>query len=330
MKKNIKVNTTAERIYIIERIPTQFINSLSFSMMMILCLIAGSSAIAEPDSKNDQSLRSIAVDYDGKSPRQKLSKYAIGKNDAQQSAFDAASQIDTEQQVRKTREQVIAERKLEEGYKTQSVSGALDTANGLANSVKFEAAREYLEFDIYSAHSRLFDDNDYDGFYQTFSVSFDADVYGIYAGQRALVFADLYLSRNGGPWELYFTTEPFTIFDDTNEDEFEVLTTLDLGFSTQHYDVLIDLYEVGYSDIVATVSGEQLDSLYALPLESADRDIYVVETVTTSVSIGAGSFSMLMILMLLLVIAGRVFNNSQTHNVVRHRSQSIKKPPNSK
>lgn len=324
MKKSSQLNTSAERKYIIarsNRLPTQFRQGFSFSLTFLVtimpCLIVGSSAFAEPDSKVQQSVRSIAVDYQGKSPKPKLSKYAQGKNEAQQSALDAVSQINTEQQERKTREQVIAERKLEALYKTQNVSGALDTVNGIANSAKFEVAREYLEFDIYSADTRLFDDIDYDGFYRTFSVSFDADVYGIYAGQRARVFADLYLSRNGGPWELYFTTEPFIIFDDTNEDEFEVLTTLDLGFSTQHYDVLIDLYELGYSDIVATVSGEQLDSLYALPLESADRDIYVVETVTTSVSLGAGSFSKSMILMLVLVIAGRIFMNSRSKNIVR-------------
>lgn len=318
MKKNTLTNTITEsnRHRVIAYLfPKQPKSLGSFSIMLVFTLflsinISGINAFAEPVPENKQSVRSITVNYDDQISKQKLSKYALGMNEAQQLAFDAVSQLDTSQITRKSREQVIAERKLAHLNKKNDLFDALDSNNSKTENAKSEAIREYLEFDIYSAHSRLFEDNDSDGYYQSFSVSFDADVYGAYAGQRARVFADLYLSRNGGPWELYFTTEPFTIFDDTEEDEFEVLTTLDLGFSTQHYDVLIDLYEVGYSDIVATVSGEQLDSLYALPLESADRDIYVVETVTTSVSIGAGSFSSFMIILLFIIIVLRnVFNS---------------------
>jgi len=143
----------------------------------------------------------------------------------------------------------------------------------------------------------LFEDFDYDGFYQTFSVTFDVDVNGAYLNERADLFAELYLSRDGGPWVHYYTTDVFTIYGDSTQDDYEVLTTLYTGYATDHYDVLIDVYEVGYSDIVATISADETDSLYALPLESSDRDrepdIIVVEE-------SGGAFSVLGLLCLSL------------------------------
>ncbi|MBW3531864.1 choice-of-anchor H family protein [Shewanella sp. NKUCC06_TVS] len=155
----------------------------------------------------------------------------------------------------------------------------------------------YHSFSIFDASSRLFEDFDYDGFYQTFSVTFDVDVNGAYLNERADLFAELYLSRDGGPWVHYYTTDVFTIYGDSTQDDYEVLTTLYTGYATDHYDVLIDVYEVGYSDIVATISADETDSLYALPLESSDRDrepdIIVVEE-------SGGAFSVLGLLCLSL------------------------------
>lgn len=130
----------------------------------------------------------------------------------------------------------------------------------------------YHSFSIFDVSSRLFEDFDYDGFYRTFSVTFDVDVNGNYLNERADLFAELYLSRDGGPWVHYYTSDVFTIYGDSTQDDYEVLTTLYTGYATDHYDVLIDVYEVGYSDIVATISADETDALYALPLESSDRD----------------------------------------------------------
>lgn len=132
-------------------------------------------------------------------------------------------------------------------------------------------------FSIYSGYSQLISDIDADGYYQTFSVSFDADILSSIGDQQSLVYADLYLSQNGGPWILYFSTDNFLIKGEDTEDEFEVVTQLDSGYISGHYDVLIDLYEVGYNDVVATYSANDSNSLYALPLESADYDPEYIE-----------------------------------------------------
>ena len=179
-----------------------------------------------------------------------------------------------------------------------------------AASENVNRAPVYHSFSIYDASSRLFEDFDYDGFYQTFSVTFDVDVYGNYLNERADLFAELYLSRNGGPWVHYYTTEVFSIYGDSQQDDYEVLTTLYTGYVTDHYDVLIDVYEVGYSDVVATINADQVDGLYALPLESSDRDrerepdVIIVEE-------SGGSLSVLGLLLLGL-FAGLRLNRTRT------------------
>jgi len=154
----------------------------------------------------------------------------------------------------------------------------------------------YADFSIYSASSYLQDDYDRDGFYQTFSVTFDADIYSYTDNQFGEVYALLYLSKNGGPWKHYFTTDNFLIEGDSNLDEYEVISTFVSGYSTDHYDVLIDLYEVGYSDIVASISSNDSDALYALPIESAEYDEPYVEVVEV-VEVHGGSLYWLTLLL---------------------------------
>lgn len=132
-------------------------------------------------------------------------------------------------------------------------------------------------FSIYTGYSQLITDIDEDGYYQTFSVSFDADILSPIRNEQALVYADLYLSQNGGPWVLYFSTDDFVITGESTDDEFEVVTQLDSGYVPDNYDVLIDLFEVGYTDVVATYSSDDTNTLHALPLESSDYDPEYIE-----------------------------------------------------
>jgi len=156
----------------------------------------------------------------------------------------------------------------------------------------------YYDFSFYGADSRLYDDYDYDGFYQTFSVTFDADISSSAGDIQADVFAELYLSQEGGPWLHYYSTDVFTLDADSSHDDYEVLTTLANGYQTDHYDVLIDLYEVGYADPVATISSDESNALYALPLESSDRDAVYVEQVYIDTEHSGGALSWLSIALL--------------------------------
>lgn len=205
-----------------------------------------------------------------------------------------------------TREQVIA----------KHVSQALPSSSAATEDLY--SSPVYHSFAIFDASSRMFEDFNYNGFYRTFSVTFDVDVFGAYLNERADLFAELYLSRNGGPWVHYYTTDVFTIYGDSTQDDYEVLTTLYSGYATDHYDVLIDVYEVGYSDIVATISANETDGLYALPLESSDRD-HIDEVIVVEES--GGAFSVLALLCLGLLAALRRREN--LCHAVREQSSLI-------
>jgi hypothetical protein len=141
-------------------------------------------------------------------------------------------------------------------------------ASGETRENNIEHTQHNDVFDIFSASSLLITDTDYDGYYHKFSITFDADVTANYAE----VYAQLYLSRNGGPWQHYFTTEDFVIHGDSNQDSYEVITNLAADYPSDTYDVLIDLYVVGDDLPVASFSDSDSNELYALPLEDAHRD----------------------------------------------------------
>jgi len=154
------------------------------------------------------------------------------------------------------------------------------------------------DFAIYGATSFVQNDYDSDNFYQTFSVTFDADIYSNNENQFGEVYALLYISKNGGPWTHYFTTNNFIIEGDSTLDEYEIITTFLSGYSSDYYDILIDLYQVDYNGIVASYSSDDSNALYALPLESADYDEPYVEAYIEVVETSAGSIYWLLLLII--------------------------------
>lgn len=125
-------------------------------------------------------------------------------------------------------------------------------------------------FSIFDAGSSLRIDRDRDGYYSEFQISFDADS----DIGDALVYARLYLRRVGEvDWQLYHTTDDFWIYGQSDDDDYFVTTTLDEGFATSEYDILIDLYEVGYNGIVATLDANDDVDLLDLPLEEVGLDV---------------------------------------------------------
>ncbi|WOH36434.1 choice-of-anchor H family protein [Thalassotalea fonticola] len=185
--------------------------------------------------------------------------------------------------IEQSREQIFSDQdigKASSMTRTQRLNSTNVDENKLASkSTTMATVSSYYshEFLIYDAQSYLYDDFDEDGYYQTFGIVFDADVISSIANERADVYAELYLSIDGGPWTHYYSTDVFTIEGENINDEYEVITTLYEGYYSDNYDVLIDLYEVGYSGLVATFSSDDSDALYALPLESDEYDIYYDE-----------------------------------------------------
>ncbi len=124
-------------------------------------------------------------------------------------------------------------------------------------------------FEIYDSWVSLDSDYDGDGYYSEFTINFDAN----YSGGFADVYADIYLSQGGGAWVHIATTDIFTIHSFDSHDYYSVATGLNYNFPTGDYDVLIDLYEAGYSGIVDSVSSDEFSSLYALPLEDDEHEL---------------------------------------------------------
>lgn len=193
--------------------------------------------------------------------------------------------------------------------------------NSKANSIKLSKNKpfalsknnysNFAEFTIYGATTVLYDDFDYDSFYQTFSVSFDADVISYNETQWGEVYALLYISKSGGPWTHYYTTDNFIIEGKTDTDEYEIITTFLSGYPTDHYDILIDLYQEGDNDIVASYSSNDSNALFALSLESADYDAPYNEKYIEVIEIShGGSFSIVILLLFLITYSVRTSNNS--------------------
>jgi len=144
------------------------------------------------------------------------------------------------------------------------------------------------DFWFHDAGSTLRSDRDGDGFHHEFRIRFDADV----ISGSAIVFARLYLRRVGDlDWLLYHETDDFDIIGEDGDDDYFVTTTLDDGWPTGDYDVLIDLYESGFPGIVATIGGVDSGALALLPLEETGLDLpielpgYYIEGVTTTLLI---------------------------------------------
>jgi len=158
----------------------------------------------------------------------------------------------------------------QESAKSHSLRGATKTAalkslrpapNGMAKA---------SDFSFFDASSTLLADRDGDGFHREFRVRFDADV----VAGSARVFARLYLRRDGDrDWLLYHETDDFEINGDDGDDDYFVTATLDDGWPTGDYDVLVDLYESGFDGVVATIGPFESDGLALLPLEETGLDL---------------------------------------------------------
>jgi hypothetical protein len=140
------------------------------------------------------------------------------------------------------------------------------TADGASQSSSFD-------FWIFDADVQLFYDDDGDGYFYGVDLLFDADT--IY--NSADVYAAVYLSYEGGPWNEYAVTDDFTIFGASGNDEYVLVTELMSGYPTGDYDLLIELFDSYDGAFVASFGPEDTSELAYLPLEDFERDAPIVE-----------------------------------------------------
>lgn len=138
------------------------------------------------------------------------------------------------------------------------------------------------DFWIYDADVIVFGDDDNDGFFHGIDLLFDADT----IRSSAVVYAVLYLSLEGGPWNEYAVTDDFRIDGASADDEYVIVTELQSGYPTGDYDLLIELFSANTGEFLADFGPEASSALSLLPLEDFNRD---APTFDPPVTISRGS-----------------------------------------
>ena len=157
------------------------------------------------------------------------------------------------------------------------------------------------EFWIFDAWVEFHSDEDRDGYFNHFSVEFDADT----EYSSAQVYARLYLGKDE-VFKEYHTTSNFNIFSDNNTDSFVVESELLNGFSPAEYEVLIELYDAYNDELVAVFDGNDDADLYLLSLESNEYESVQVIVVREH----GGSLSLWGLLLIPLIFVTRLLKKA--------------------
>lgn len=154
------------------------------------------------------------------------------------------------------------------------------------------------DFWFYAADVLLFNDNDGDGYFHGIDLLFDADTYYDFAE----VYAVVYLSLEGGPWNEYASTENFTISGASADDEYVIVTELVAGYPSGSYDLLIELFDTFDGSFVASYGPDDTSELAFLQLEDTDRDVPLGTTTVIITERGGGSLGWETLLLLLACV----------------------------
>lgn len=180
-----------------------------------------------------------------------------------------------------------------------------------ARTATFSRYLTLQSLSFFQADTQVFGDNDVDGYYHGFNLTFDADTT---QGTTADVYALIYLSLDGGPWNYFHTTDTFRINGASENDYIDIDSVLEEGYPAGQYDVLIELYDAQSNDLRVDAGPLEFDTLGLLALEDLDQDQYVdyyvepiveVETGVQYEVTAAGSMGMIGLLPILLMLAIR-------------------------
>ncbi len=165
-----------------------------------------------------------------------------------------------------------------------------------------------VDFWFYTADVQLFNDHDNDGYFHGIDLLFDADT--IYSS--AEVYAVVYLSFEGGPWNEYAETENFIVNGATSDDEYIIITELISGYPSGSYDLLIELFDAWDNSFLAWIGPDDTSELAFLPIEDADRDapLAPVPEVIVVHEHGGGSMGWLLLLAMGGLAAARRFRGA--------------------
>jgi len=212
----------------------------------------------------------------------------------------------TTQNTRVQRDKGIAGESSLDEFHALVVAGKRDKNSRVSSQAKLNSQvmqSPNADFWFYTADVVLFNDHDRDGYYHGIDLLFDADTYYAFAE----VYAVVYLSLDGGPWNEYAATENFTLLGTSSDDEYVLVTELLAGYATGSYDILIELFDAYDDSFLAYFGPDDTSELAFLPLEDADRDIADLPEVIVVNRGGGGSLGWLFILALGLTALRRYY-----------------------
>jgi len=224
------------------------------------------------------------------------------------SAEESAARVGDTDELRISRSLRNPERKREDysklekssdSYEALSISGTRSSPSGQQSAGN--------DFWFYTADVVLFNDGDFDEHYWGIDLLFDADTYFDVAD----VYAVVYLSYEGGPWNELAVTDSFPIFGASGDDEYVLVSELMSGYATGYYDLLIELFDSYDGTFLASFGPEDTSELSLLPLEDANRDDPFVDNIVVVGHGGGGAASWWMNSMMLLLLLGTSLRNNR-------------------
>ena len=162
------------------------------------------------------------------------------------------------------------------GLRTPTVTQRVSRSLTPKGSTTQSATLVSTDFWFYEADVVLLYDDDEDGYFYGVDLLFDADTFYDVAD----VYAVVYLSYEGGPWNEYAATEDFSIFGSSPNDEYVLVTELRSGYPTGEYDLLIELFDAFDGSFLASFGPQDTSELSFLPLEDFNRDAPGFDTPT--------------------------------------------------
>ncbi|GGF73229.1 choice-of-anchor H family protein [Alteromonas lipolytica] len=132
---------------------------------------------------------------------------------------------------------------------------------------QLRTATHSVDYWFYDATVTLYNDRDYDGYYASFDLEFDADS----TYYRTPVYAIVYLGTNDY-YEAFHVTSVFNLYADSSDDSVLLESELVTGYPSNDYDILIELIDAQTDQVLATIDAYEDADLSYQSMESFDYD----------------------------------------------------------
>jgi len=217
----------------------------------------------------------------------------------------------------------------------QTNTSELRISEGYSASVEeWAAAKSGLDTDSHLIHldshrnkdvwvddvgTSLFSDNDHDGYFGGFSLSFDVDT--SYGSQD--IYATIFLQRNNQTPVVLLTTKTFRIYGRSGADVYTVEAQLVDRYQAGEYHVQIDIHDAHSGRVLDSVDDQIFRNLRNLPLEAEPYHDNSTSAVIVAEYTGFGG----PVLLLILGIAAVVRRLSRGNGILSCRPTAARAKP---